>query len=111
MSEAVKNILNILKAEGYLAPRDPSQDEYNLEEQRRKLAFWNATWKPVSRFLPGAFKEVFPDVQSIAQPPLTAAAAVQEPAPSTSEADPTPNLDPEDANTEGELTESNEPAV
>ena len=56
MPESLKNILLVMADGGYLAP--PSNNEKPSE-------IWEETWKRINRFLPGLFREVFPEPRAL----------------------------------------------
>ncbi|MCJ1417746.1 GDP/GTP exchange factor for ARF [Xylographa parallela] len=62
--ESLKNILLVMANGGYLAPPSESPQYARL---------WEETWKRLERFLPGMFREIFPD------PPQTPSVAVEQP--------------------------------
>ena len=55
--ESLKNILLVMVDGGYLMP--PSENANNSE-------IWDETWKRVDRFLPGLYKEIYPEASSSA---------------------------------------------
>ncbi|MCJ1357907.1 MAG: GDP/GTP exchange factor for ARF [Icmadophila ericetorum] len=59
--ESLKNILLVMADGGYLVPpaKDPQQ-----------ATLWNETWKRLERFLPGMFREIFPEKMN-PPPPIT----------------------------------------
>lgn len=52
MSESVKNILFLMKSDGYLVPPSSAAQDRPI---------WQETWRRLDRFLPGMRKEIFPD--------------------------------------------------
>ena len=75
MPESLKNIILVMANGGYLVPPSTKPDQAQI---------WNETWKRVDRFLPGLFKEIFPEQT---HPPLVAKGA-------SKPAEPTKSTDP-----------------
>lgn len=65
MPESLKNIILVMADGGYLVPPSKTPDQAQI---------WNETRKRVDRFLPGLFKEVFPEQ---ANPPPAVKDALQ----------------------------------
>ena len=52
MPESLKNIILVMADGGYLVPPSKNPDQAQI---------WNETWKRIDRFLPGLFRETFPE--------------------------------------------------
>ena len=74
--ESLKNIVLVMANGGYLVPPHENPDDSRL---------WDETWKRLERFLPGMFKEIFPD--PVQPAPAAAAPPKPEQIPSKPEGD------------------------
>jgi len=52
VNENMKNILLVMQSGGYLAPP---------EEKPEQKELWEETWKRLNRFLPGLYRELYPE--------------------------------------------------
>ena len=83
--ESLKNILLVMADGGYLVP--PSEDP-------QQAMLWIETWKRLERFLPGMFREIFPEKTNPPPQPVTPKTPNAPPPPTVKEEPLQENLPP-----------------